>query len=157
MLIKWQGFVGVFGLVFAALSGAQTLPIQPLLLAQDQVCVTVQCKASSASLKNARTPQQATSSEVNEANNCITVTGTASSENVDEAFARQMAIRNGLNFASLNNNVTVFSDQSVENHALTRTKTRFTSSSKVESYKILSEGFEEAYDTYGEEKTRPLN
>lgn len=157
MVTTWQGFVGVFGLAFAAFAGAQTMPVQPLQLAQAPACVTIQCKASNAALTNTRAPQQAMSTEADVANNCITVTGTASSENVDEAFARQMAIRNGLNFASLNNNVTVSSDQSVENYELTRTNTRFTSSSKVESYRILSEGFEEAYDTYGEEKTRPLN
>lgn len=88
---------------------------------------------------------------------CFEVTGTASTDGVDEAFARQMAIRNGLTFAGLNHNVTVSSDQSVENFSMAREATRFTSNSKVHSYQILEEGLEEAYDQYGETLERPLH
>ena len=133
----------------------------PIVLAEAvSTCITVQCQAATRVAKSQPVAVQSpspVSQDVNLKDNCVTVTGTASSENVDEAFARQMAIRNGLNFASLNNNVTVSSDQSVENYQLTRNSTRFTSNSKVASYTILSEGFEEAFDAYGEEKTRPLS
>ncbi|WP_245566314.1 hypothetical protein [Thiomicrorhabdus chilensis] len=88
---------------------------------------------------------------------CVIVTGTASTDGVDEMFARQMAIRNGLSFASLNNNVTISSDQSLENYQLTRDATRFTSNSKVESYQVLDEGLEEPFDEYGEAIKRPLH
>lgn len=88
---------------------------------------------------------------------CVVVTGTASTDGVDEMFARQMAIRNGLSFASLNNNVTVSSDQSLENYQLTRDATRFTSSSKIESYQVIDEGLEEPFDEYGEAIKRPLH
>lgn len=88
---------------------------------------------------------------------CVVVTGTASTEGVDEAFARQMAIRNGLRFASLNSNVTISSDQSVKNFQMEREATRFTSHSKVQSYAVLDEGLENPYDEYGEKLERPLN
>ncbi|MBN2864639.1 MAG: hypothetical protein JXK16_01405 [Thiotrichales bacterium] len=157
MVTTWQRLAWILGFVFVHAVQAENSQNTPVLLAQvPSSCVTIDCRVPSVAPKPA-TPLKTNFQEPEVENNCITVTGTASSENVDEAFARQMAIRNGLNFASINNNVTVSSDQSVENYELTRTNTRFTSSSKVESYKILSEGFEEAYDTYGEEKTRPLN
>lgn len=91
------------------------------------------------------------------ASHCVTVTGSASTENVDEAFARQMAIRNALGFASLNSNVSIDSEQMLEDAELTRDATRFTSHSKVQSYQILEEGFEEPFDQFGEEKKRPLH
>ncbi len=122
-------------------------------------CVTVQCQAAALvqQVSNEQAAKAASHSASESERNCVVVTGTASTENVDQAFARQMAIRNGLDFASINNNVTVSSDHSVENYHLTRDVTRFTSNSKVESYTILEEGLEEAFDTYGEEKKRPLN
>ncbi|MDG6777593.1 hypothetical protein QCB44_02625 [Thiomicrorhabdus sp. zzn3] len=88
---------------------------------------------------------------------CITVMGTASTEGVDEAFARQMAIRNGLTFASLNHNVSVASDQAMEGFDVTRDATRFTSHTKIKSYQILEEGLEEPFDQYGEEIKRALH
>ncbi|MDG6773379.1 hypothetical protein QCB45_03465 [Thiomicrorhabdus sp. ZW0627] len=87
---------------------------------------------------------------------CVTVTGSASTENVDEAFARQMAIRNALSFASLQNNVTISSDQSLENFELTRDAVRFTSHSKVKAYRVIEEGLEEPFGEYGEQKKGPL-
>jgi len=161
MTKNWQGIGLALGLLSFSSVHAQVQ--HSLQLAQNSVqCVTVQClSARSATTNSSVQPQtqQAVKPKAKEVldSNCVTVTGTASSENVDEAFARQMAIRNGLNFATLNNNVTVSADHSIKNFELTRDATRFTSSSKVESYKILKEGFEEAYDSYGEEKKRPLN
>ncbi|MEA3405600.1 MAG: hypothetical protein U9R28_07670 [Pseudomonadota bacterium] len=163
MVIGRQFFLFALGLVGSSAVYAQAFDKSSFLLAEANVqCMTVQCiSAQSATEKRPVAPQKkkpaSTESQFDVDNNCVTVTGTASSENVDEAFARQMAIRNGLNFATLNNNVTISSDHSIENFQLTRDATRFTSSSKVESYKILKEGFEEAFDAYGEEKTRPLN
>lgn len=166
----WQSIGVMMGLFFVVPVQAQPLleraPLQTAQLPAD--CVTVDCRAlskSSRPVQIARNYQAATtqnqfnrsSAEFDSQPNCIIVTGTASSDGVDEAFARQMAIRNGLNFASINNNVVVSSDQTVQNYELTRDSTRFTSSSKVESYKVLEEGFEEAFDTYGEEIKRPLN
>lgn len=168
----WQSIGVVVGLLLAVPVHAQSFSDQvPLQLAQatgsnNSNCVTIDCRPASSNLAQrvANKPSATSQKRFDEhsrdwsvQSNCITVVGTASSEGVDEAFARQMAIRNGLNFASLNNNVLVSSDQTVENYELTRNSTRFTSSSKVESYKVLEEGFEEAYDTYGDEKKRPLN
>jgi len=161
MVKIWQRFGWLLSLAFSGMVQAQTLQSAPLLMAAAPTCITVDCRAKAAPATGLATQPtkglQNVSGFSEPESNCITVTGTASSENVDEAFARQMAIRNGLNFASINNNVTISSDQSVENYELTRNNTRFTSSSKVESYKVLSEGFEEEYDAYGEEKQRPLN
>jgi len=158
MVKGWQGLSLIIGFISATASGVQAANQASLQ------CVTVQCQpqnpvANQKPVSLVNTAQKASTVPDDFANNenCVTVTGTASSENVDEAFARQMAIRNGLNFASINNNVTVSSDQSVENYQLTRNNTRFTSNSKVASYKILSEGFEEAFDQFGEEKKRPLS
>ncbi|WP_373018293.1 hypothetical protein [Thiomicrorhabdus sp.] len=92
-----------------------------------------------------------------EQEHCVTVTGSASTENVDEAFARQMAIRNALTFAGIQNNVTISSDQSIENFQLTREATRFTSHSKVKGYQVIEEGLEEPYGEYGELKKGPLH
>ncbi|WP_178861228.1 flagellar assembly protein T N-terminal domain-containing protein [Thiomicrorhabdus cannonii] len=88
---------------------------------------------------------------------CVTVTGSASTEGVDEAFARQMAIRNALTFASLNSNVSIDTEQTLEAYQLTRDATRFTSHSKVQGYQVVEEGYEESFDQYGEEKKRPLH
>lgn len=157
----WQGIWFAVGLI--GVGSVQAQPENRFLLAEAKVqCVTVQClsaQSTAAPLPAVNQINKTARLESQEKvdNNCVTVTGTASSESVDEAFARQMAIRNGLDFATLNNNVTISSDHSIENFELTRDATRFTSSSKVESYKILKEGFEEAFDTYGEEKKRPLN
>jgi hypothetical protein len=70
---------------------------------------------------------------------CVTVVGTASMENVEQAFARQMAIRNALETASMQNNVQVISRQDTENFALKNQASRFVSRSKIQKFGIMSE------------------
>lgn len=88
---------------------------------------------------------------------CVVVKGSATSKDVSEAFARKMAIRDALQQASLKNNVVVKTDQSVESYQLTLDSTRFTSQSKVKSFTVINEGFEEPEDRYGQAKEGPLN
>ncbi|WP_127470432.1 hypothetical protein [Thiomicrorhabdus aquaedulcis] len=88
---------------------------------------------------------------------CVVASGQASSEGVDTQFAKKMAIRDALKAASLKNNVTVKTDQSVENQQLTKDSVRFTSQSKVKNYTILKEGLEEREDEYGQVKKGALN
>ncbi|WP_173290899.1 hypothetical protein [Thiosulfativibrio zosterae] len=89
-------------------------------------------------------------------NRCVHAKGTASTEGVSEAFARQMAIRDALKNASMQNNVKVSATQEMENFRLTKASERFTTQSKVQQYQITREGmmelnFENQYDQYGEE------
>jgi len=88
---------------------------------------------------------------------CVVVKGAASSEGVSKAFARKMAIRDALQQASLKNNVVVKTDQSVEGYQLKLDSSRFISNSKVKSFDVLKEGYEEASDMYGKTKAGPLN
>jgi len=88
---------------------------------------------------------------------CVVVKGSASSKGVSKAFARKMAIRDALQQASLKNNVVVKSDQSVEAYKLKLDSTRFTSNSKVKSFDVLKEGFEDSNDMYGKTKEGALN
>ncbi|WP_051640659.1 hypothetical protein [Thiomicrorhabdus sp. Milos-T2] len=88
---------------------------------------------------------------------CVVVKGIASSKEVSEAFARKMAIRDALQQASLQNNAVVKTDQSVESYQLTLDSARFTSSSKIKSFTVLKEGYEEPVDKYGATKKLPLN
>lgn len=74
---------------------------------------------------------------------CVVVTGTASTEDVSKAFARQMAIRNGLKLASMQNNLSIDSDQVVKDYTLTKDMTHFTSHSKVSKFIIMDEGLKE--------------
>lgn len=84
---------------------------------------------------------------------CVMVTGTASVEGVSEAFARQMAIRNGLKLASMQNNLSIASDQVVKDYTLTKDMTHFTSNSKVSKFIILDEGVKEPeFDSLFNEK-----
>ena len=88
---------------------------------------------------------------------CVVVKGVAPSKDVSKAFARKMAIRDALQQASLKNNVVVQTDQSVESYQLKLDSTRFTSTSKVKSFTVLKEGFEDSEDNYGATKKGPLN
>ena len=88
---------------------------------------------------------------------CVVVKGSASSKDVSKAFARKMAIRDALQQASLKNNVVVKTDQSVEAYQLKLDSTRFISNSKVKSFEVLKEGYEDSDDMYGKTKEGPLN
>ncbi|BCN92961.1 hypothetical protein THMIRHAM_07460 [Thiomicrorhabdus immobilis] len=105
----------------------------------------------------AKEPQPTQKPSFSEQAQCVVVKGIASSKDVSEAFARKMAIRDALQQASLKNNVVVKTDQSVEAYQLTLDSARFTSSSKVKSFTVLKEGFEEPEDKYGATKKSPLN
>lgn len=87
---------------------------------------------------------------------CVNAIGLASTEGVTQAFARQMAIRDALKNASMKNNLRISSSQEVDNYFLTKSSGRFTTHSKVASYKIISEGMKgiatkDIYDQYGVE------
>ena len=84
---------------------------------------------------------------------CVVVKGSASVKDVSKAFARKMAIRDALQQASLKNNVVVKTDQSVEGYQVKLDSIRFISNSKVKSFDVLKEGYEEASDMYGKTKT----
>ena len=88
---------------------------------------------------------------------CVDVKGSASQEGVTKDFARKMAIRDALKMASLKSNLTVKTDQSVEQFQLTLDSARFTSSSKVKSFTVIEEGLEDPDDMYGQTKKGPLN
>ncbi len=88
---------------------------------------------------------------------CVDVKGSASMAGVDQAFARKMAIRDALKMASLKRNVNIRTDQSVEGYQLTLDSARFTSHSKIKSYTITKEGFEDPEDLYGQTKEGALN
>lgn len=88
---------------------------------------------------------------------CVVVKGSASSKDVSKAFARKMAIRDALQQASLKNNVVVKTDQSVEAYQLKLDSSRFISNSKVKSFDVLKEGYEDSNDMYGKTKAGPLN
>ncbi|NPA72376.1 MAG: hypothetical protein GXO35_06055 [Gammaproteobacteria bacterium] len=90
-------------------------------------------------------------------NICVDVKGSASTEGVEQEFARKMAIRDALKLASLKSNVSVHTDQSVEQYQMTLDSARFISASKVKSFKVLKEGLESAEDMYGQTKEGSLN
>lgn len=74
---------------------------------------------------------------------CSTVVGTSSVEGVSEKFARQMAIKNALKNASMHNNLKISSSLELNNFSLKKDITRFTTQSKVSSFKIINEGMQE--------------
>ncbi|NCN44213.1 MAG: hypothetical protein GW843_07940 [Thiomicrospira sp.] len=91
---------------------------------------------------------------------CVLVTGTASLDGVSEDFARQMAIRNGLKLASMQNNLSISSDQVVTNYTLHKDMTHFTSQSKVSNFAIVEEGikppaFDDLFDRDGKKIQDP--
>ncbi|GKT11102.1 MAG: hypothetical protein ISEC1_P0065 [Thiomicrorhabdus sp.] len=88
---------------------------------------------------------------------CVEVKGSATQEGVTKDFARKMAIRDALKMASLKSNLTVKTDQSIEQFQLTLDSARFTSSSKVKSFTVIEEGDEDSEDIYGQSKKEPLN
>lgn len=101
--------------------------------------------------------KQTHQASINSSEQCVVVKGVAPSKDVSKAFARKMAIRDALQQASLKNNVVVQTDQSVESYQLKLDSTRFTSTSKVKSFTVLKEGFEDSEDKYGEIKKGALN
>jgi len=101
--------------------------------------------------------KQSTQKPVGSSEQCVVAKGAAPSKDVSKAFARKMAIRDALQQASLKNNVVVQTDQSVESYELKLDSTRFTSTSKVKSFTVLKEGFEDSEDKYGETKKGALN
>ena len=101
--------------------------------------------------------QRSVNNQASSSEQCVVVKGVASSKDVTKAFARKMAIRDALQQASLKNNVVVKTDQSVEAYQLKLDSSRFISSSKVKSFDVLKEGYEDSDDLFGKTKTGPLN
>lgn len=79
---------------------------------------------------------------------CVKARGMASTAGVELAFARQMAIRNALEIASMQNNLNISSRSEVENFALQRESTRFATNSKVRRFGIMSEYHDEEMQQY---------
>lgn len=82
------------------------------------------------------------------ASQCVNVTGIASTENIELEYARQMAIRNGLEAATMQNNVQVISRQDTENFTLKNQASQFVSRSKVQRFGIMSEFEDEGLKQY---------
>lgn len=81
-------------------------------------------------------------------NNCIAVTGVASMDGVDRAYARQMAIRNGLELASMQSNLHISSRSDTSNFALQNQASRFTTRSKIQRFGIMSEYVDDELKQY---------
>lgn len=148
-----SGFQQIIGLLLVLLSLNSQAGLTDLFCIQnDSNCVTAPVADIShppvQSLPATSTPQE---------NMCVDVKGVASTDGVDNAFARKMAIKDALKMASIHNNVSVKTDQSVEQYQVTLDSSRFTSSSKVKGFTILKEGLEDPYDMYGQTKKGPLN
>lgn len=147
-------FQQMIGLLLLLLSLNSQAGLTDLFCTQnDSNCVTVPPVADTSlppvqSLPAISTPEE---------NMCVDVKGVASTDGVDEAFAHKMAIRDALKMASIRNNVSIKTDQSIEQYQVTLDSSRFTSSSKVKSFTILKEGLEESDDIYGQAKKGPLN
>ncbi|BBP45504.1 hypothetical protein THMIRHAS_08770 [Thiosulfatimonas sediminis] len=88
---------------------------------------------------------------------CFTVKGQASTEGVANEFAKKMAIREALKNASMQRNLEVNSDVTLQNQTVLLENERFVSRSQVQSYTLLKEGLEDPLDVYGQEKPKPLN
>ncbi|WP_168188934.1 hypothetical protein [Thiomicrorhabdus sediminis] len=146
-LIQTIGLCAVF-YGFAAQAAWQDLFCDEANCPQEQQVVALQ--------NNAPAPNPVPTNKA-QVESCVVVKGSAPTKDVDQSFARKMAIRDALEQASLKNNVSIKSDQSVENYQLTLNSTRFTSHSKVKSFSVLEEGFEDAEDLYGQAKKGPLN
>lgn len=85
---------------------------------------------------------------------CLKVRGEASASLGDEAYVRQMAIRDALKTASMQRNVHVYSKQKVDNYQLTHDQSHFTTQSRIQNFEILQEGYRpltdaEKYDENG--------
>jgi len=79
---------------------------------------------------------------------CVEVTGVASMEGVDRAFARQMAIRNAIEVASMQSNMTINARTDMQNFAVQGQTSRFTTRSKVERFSLMDEYFNEQTNEY---------
>lgn len=85
---------------------------------------------------------------------CVHAKGHASLEGVSQEYARQMALRDALRNASMQNNLSVSSTQQTQNYQLTKSSARFTTRSRVQKYTITYEGkkkltFDEQFDEQG--------
>ncbi|HEY9017647.1 hypothetical protein [Thiomicrospira sp.] len=83
-----------------------------------------------------------------QANNCVAVTGVASMDGVDRAYARQMAIRNGLELASMQNNLHISARSDTDNFQLQNQASRFTTRSKIQRFGIMDEYADEELKQY---------
>ncbi|WP_044409771.1 flagellar assembly protein T N-terminal domain-containing protein [Thiomicrospira microaerophila] len=79
---------------------------------------------------------------------CIEVTGVASMQTDDRAFARQMAIRNAIELASMQSNLEINARSDMENFALQNQASRFTTRSKVERFSLVDEFYNEQTNEY---------
>jgi len=79
---------------------------------------------------------------------CFEVAGVASMQTGDRAFARQMAIRNAIEVASMQSNLQVNTRADMQNFALQNQASRFTTRSKVERFSLVDEFFNEQTNEY---------
>lgn len=93
----------------------------------------------------------------NSSSECLVVKGRASTDGVDLEFAKKMAIRDALKNASMQRDLKVGSDITMQNQQLTLETSRFVSNSHVKSYTLLKGGLEDPEDMYGRSKPEPLN
>lgn len=116
----------------------------------DGVCQTVDKSKAAAQPKPIVVKQQTLP-------NCFVVKGHAPTEGVDTAFAKKMAIKDALKNATMQRNVEINSDITMENQSVLLENDRFVSHSHVQSYTLIKEGLEDPYDMYGQDKPKPLN
>ena len=149
-----SGFQKIIGLLVFLVSVNSQADLTDFFCIQDDANCIKAPSIADASLASAKsTPVVAETEE----NMCVDVKGVASTDGVDEVFARKMAIRDALKMASIHNNLSVKTDQSIEQYQLALDSSRFTSNSKVKSFTVLKEGLEEPDDMYGQAKKGPLN
>ena len=71
---------------------------------------------------------------------CLKVVGQADMALGDQAFVRQMAIRDALETASFQRNTRIESKQAVSNFQLTQAQSHFTTASRIVGFELLQEG-----------------
>ncbi|UQB42658.1 hypothetical protein JX580_01830 [Thiomicrospira microaerophila] len=79
---------------------------------------------------------------------CLEVSGVALVQNDNRAFARQMAIRNALEVASMQTNLEVSTRADMQDFSLQNQSSRFISRSKVERFNLMDEFLNEQTGEY---------
>lgn len=79
---------------------------------------------------------------------CVSVRGQASAEGVAQEYARQMAIRDALQNATMQNNLQVVSRQTTRNFQIKDQAGRFVSKSKVQNYQVADEYFDQEQNIF---------
>lgn len=79
---------------------------------------------------------------------CVTVEGEALVDETGQAYARQMAIRDALQNATMQNNLQIVSSHTTKNFQIKDQAGRFVSKSKVQKYQVADEYFDKDRNVY---------